>query len=1149
MKTRKFVQSPLLASLQPTRFGGRPFLAVTAFLGFNLDGAPGLLSPADAFGASAKALAPVLDQGVVFDLGLPKPRGEFLAAGNAYAPPEAARTGSVAASLRVGQLYREFLAIGEAPQLGPAPGDPAPFRQLPLDWARTARSAINPRGQVRGETLTSYGAVLGYPQVTDRRESGGALKADWPPAASPLPEPFGSKVAGSGTYDRDWLLGAWPGFPADFDLNALNMAQGAQILPEGHFAGNEAVSVLGMHPLRRELKSRLPGLAPRMVIAKFPPGVDPPEPPEISPGPDAPMPEPAAPPESLLFEEPALALDTVWLFPLFGAGIMIWHGSLGLEDAAGGNVWGLAAALATPGQGAEGPRELFFKGVEGFPDLPTLLPFDPVQAPTPEPAPTAPVVSVMSVAPPTIPAIPAMPAPAPEIPETPPAPTATVAAALAPAVPQSADALLDEARKSLREDLPEINRMLGEHGLRPLTQADLDESLNRYDAGLRQAYAENDRIDAEDAAKAAMSPEEREAAEEATIVADLVRGGSTPEEAADLLKAWKLPVPLESQFATAEEFEKALSGYGSEWARLTGMPGESGKLIADRLKAASLMEKDPAAGVEAFLAQTLGKDKAAALAKELAADVPAPAIAGPEELADELMKGGIFGKEEAAALAKGIAHLDSLPTGASLAEITEAMKDYGDIMAQGFGPGGEAFTAKLLANFQAVKSALWKDTELGKTLEAIAAGRPEIKAALPELNRLREGASEPFASLADMARQAGVSSPEALAEIAAADPWAPPRPKAPEAPGAAPDSEAPPETPKPGPEPGPEAAATAPVLHSRAEVESLLAAAREPDGSPGIFSGKVMQGLALAGLDFSGLAMSGARLTGSDLSGCAFRDCDLSGAALDGSRVGGADFSRALMAGADLSRVEGGPFTVAGADLTRADLTRADLAGVSFRGAKAPGAVFGGAMIPKDFAGADLSDASLSRWNGEGADFTGADLSGASFANVNLRQASFGEAVLPRCTFVTCDLSDADFRKAAASGVSFHLLSRATGTDFGGADLTGATFDLPEASGASFRGATGDRASFTGARLRGCSFQGASFREAVFSGADLRASDFHGADLMRAGFGGAQLAGAVFEGASLYAADFYLSRPDATTSFKGADLTNTVLVLDGEKVV
>jgi hypothetical protein len=72
-----------------------------------------------------------------------------------------------------------------------------------------------------------------------------ALKTDWPQAASPLPEPFGSAVAGSGTGDRDWLLVAWPGFPADFDLNALNMAQGAQILVEGNFAGNEAVSVLG----------------------------------------------------------------------------------------------------------------------------------------------------------------------------------------------------------------------------------------------------------------------------------------------------------------------------------------------------------------------------------------------------------------------------------------------------------------------------------------------------------------------------------------------------------------------------------------------------------------------------------------------------------------------------------------------------------------------------------------------------------------------------------------------------------------------------------------------------------------------------------------------------------------------------------------
>ncbi|MDR3154389.1 MAG: pentapeptide repeat-containing protein [Deltaproteobacteria bacterium] len=1137
----RYTQSPLLFSCQTARFGGRHYLAVTASLGFNLDGVPGLLSGGDALGAAGKSLEPLAGQGVVFDAGLPKPRGEFFAAGAAYPPPgEQART-SAAVSLRLGPLLREFLAVGEAPLLGPGPGEPAPFRSVPLDWERTARSAANPRGQAPGETLTAYGTPLGFPQVTDMLDTGGALSAAWPPAACPLPQPYGSSLAGSGTYDRAWLLDCWPGFPADFDMECLLSAQGPQRLPSGTFRGDEGFAVRGMHPLRAELKGALPGIAPRVIAGRIPPGMAPPEPPAPPTGPAAAPLPPAGPPEGLEFAEVAMDLDTVWLFPLFGAGVMIWHGSLALADPLAEEVWGLAGALFPLGDRSAPPAGIFAQGAAGFPEAPVVLPF---QEPA-EPRPAAP-----AAAPPPAPAAAAA---APEAPFFP-APAAAAVAAPPPAPPLSSGSILDETRQSLADDLPEINKALAEQGMPPVTAADLDRSLERYRDGLGRSLGILEQDSRAQKALASLGPAELAAHDEAAFVSDLARAGLGPEEAKGLFKAVNLPVPLKSQFKTAGEFEAAIREYGSRFAKLTGMSEEAGLAHARKMRAASLLEENPAAGVSAVLEQAFGKEQAAGIAAKLAAP-PAPAPAGdsPAAVAAALASSGMFSRREAEALAKGLAGFDSLAPGAGMKEIAAALQACEAKIAGGLGPEAAGFAARIGAGFQLAKGAFWKDPELGAGLEAAALRHPEIKAALPELNRLRLEASEPFGSLSEMARSAGIASPAALAEIHAMDPWvgkAPPESRpAPEpeaAPGGSPEaaSGGGPEGGPPEPEETPAPAA----LTSRAQAEELLARARQGGQDAAILSGKAMIGLPLAGLDFSGLDLRGARLTGSDLTGAAFRGSDLSKAAMDGCRAGGADFAGASLAGADLSRLEGADVNLAGASLAGADFTGADLSQARLAGASAPGAVFSAARIPKDLKGANLSGATLSRWNGEGADLSGADLSGASLSNVNFASANLSGANLERASFFACDLSRADFRSARLVRAGLFLHTRAPSADFRGADLSGAAFNIAEASGADFSGSLGGRACFSGVRLRGASFQGGSFREAVFHGADLTGSDFFGADLMRCVFGGARLAGAVFKGASLYCADFYLSKPDSATDFKGADLTGTLLLLDGEKV-
>jgi uncharacterized protein YjbI with pentapeptide repeats len=1160
MKIRKFTQSPLLASCQTVRFGGKPFLAVSAFLGFNMDGVPGMLSPADSFGAAAGALSEAADQGCVFDLGLPKPRGEMLAAGSCYPPPGAESAGSASASLRLGRISREFLAVGEAPLLGPGPGKPAPFSSVPLDWRRTARGARNPAGQLRGETRTAYGAILGFPQVTDRREMGGALSAAWPPAASPLPEPFGAAAAGSGTYDRNWLLDAWPGFPADFDMRALNMAQAPQTLAEGYFNGDEAVYAGGMHPGRRELRSRLPAMFPRTVVATLPPGAAPPEPPEISPGPEGVFPGLPGVPDGALFEEIRLNLDTVWLFPAWGAGIMIWHGSTALRDAMASDVWGMASSVwplppASAGSealGTAGPAdagELFMLGTEGYADLPVLQPF---AAEIPEPAapPAPPAPEQAGAAPSPSPPDAAVP-PAEAVPPEVPAPGPPPPPAAGAGVPATAAEMVEETRRDVMGQLPEINRMLDEQGLSPVTESDVEDSLRRYGDALDKGMRDMDGIDAGRAARAAMGPAEKAAAEEADVIADLVRGGAAPQEAADLLKAVKLHVPLMSEFRTPEEFETALSDYGSEWARLAGRSPEEGAAYAARMRVASAMENEPERALELILAQSVGEEKAAGLALELKA--PPPEIpAGPEELAAALAAGGALSPEEAGALAEAVSGMQALPAGAGMKDVAAAFAEMGGKLARSLGPGAAVYSGKLVSGLGLVKSVLWKEKGLGEALEKLGAEYPEVKAALPELNRIRLDAPGSAGSLEEAARMAGLGNAAALGRIDALDPWTGP-PAAPE-PEPAPEPESGPE-PEPGPESEPEPAAPPEpgppplTLAGRAQAEELLAGARSDGSMRGIFAGRIMQGLDLSGMDFSGLDMKGARLTGSDLSGCSFAGADLSGAALDGTAAAGADFAGASLVGADMSRASGGSMVLRDADMAGADFSGADLETSALEGARCPGAVFSGTRLPRELGGGNFAGARFSRWNGEGADLSGADLTGADFTNVNLSSASFRGAVLSKCHFASCDLSRADFGGARARGASFQLFTRLGGTDFSRADLTGATLAVPDASGAVFRGASADRALMAGVRLRNCSFEGASLREASFHGADLRGSDMYGADMMKAGLGGTQLSGADFTGTSLYGADFYLSRPDTSTVFKDADLTGTILLLDGESLV
>jgi uncharacterized protein YjbI with pentapeptide repeats len=126
------------------------------------------------------------------------------------------------------------------------------------------------------------------------------------------------------------------------------------------------------------------------------------------------------------------------------------------------------------------------------------------------------------------------------------------------------------------------------------------------------------------------------------------------------------------------------------------------------------------------------------------------------------------------------------------------------------------------------------------------------------------------------------------------------------------------------------------------------------------------------------------------------------------------------------------------ADLHGTDLAQIQLAGVKLRQTAIYDAKLGGA----NFAGADLTLATLSR-----SDFTGSNLAGAV-----LHKANLGDAILAEVNLANADLSGAILKKAVfrqtqLGGAVLHGANLAQ-CDLNGADITGADIALADLSGA-----------------------------------------------------------------------------------------------------
>lgn len=256
-----------------------------------------------------------LGKGFALDEGMPKPRGEYLVCGSAFAPG-GGETGQATVEVRMGPLSKLLTVFGDrtwtrSPDhfdrlvgnswlIGPV----QPFAEMPLTWDRAfggPEFAANQAG--KGHLPVGTEPVEGQSPLPNLEQPEQMMAGPWaePRPAGLMPRDIGSppRAAKAGTFDAAWLREMFPGLPADLDWGMYSMADDDQ-QNAGYWSGGEDFAIRGMHPDRQQVQGRLPGLRPRAFV-KTRGGED--------------------------FDEVGLDLDTVWLFPREECGVLVYHGT------------------------------------------------------------------------------------------------------------------------------------------------------------------------------------------------------------------------------------------------------------------------------------------------------------------------------------------------------------------------------------------------------------------------------------------------------------------------------------------------------------------------------------------------------------------------------------------------------------------------------------------------------------------------------------------------------------------------------------------------------------------------------------------------------------------------------------------------------
>ena len=301
-------------------YQGKLFFSAACLLFFDLEH-PDTPLPEKQLWATIKSQVP---KGVPFDTGMPKPVAEVLVHGACH-PPHGEVLAAGQVTFTLGDVSKSLAVFG--PRRWSGTGEEAAIirepgidASIPITWQHAfggREYAKNPLGKgmelEAGEDDKPYrplpnveyaDQLVGHPQ--DRPE---------PASFAPISDPtWPQRAKYTGTYDQAWLKERWPFLPYDFSMRHFNTAPKDQWHSD-YFRGDESLSIEGMHPLRRLIRSHLPGLRIRCFVSQ--------------------LKDLRANRKDLSnawFREARTNLDTVWLFPGELRGAMCFRGVMEVQD-------------------------------------------------------------------------------------------------------------------------------------------------------------------------------------------------------------------------------------------------------------------------------------------------------------------------------------------------------------------------------------------------------------------------------------------------------------------------------------------------------------------------------------------------------------------------------------------------------------------------------------------------------------------------------------------------------------------------------------------------------------------------------------------------------------------------------------------------
>lgn len=323
----KIIKPQCLSLLSRTyEFQRRFHLGVSVIAYIPLQNEPSLLPEVALWKFAAEALG----KDAALDICIPKSRAEFLVTGSAYTPdgqPQpACRT---AASL--GTQRKELFVFGDRVWNGTTATDPAPFTEMPLDWAHAfggADYARNPLGKGFEPVQMNGQKVQPLPNIEhpDRLVTHPGQKPE-PVCYGPIDQMWPQRAKKVGTYDDEWLKNDFPGYARDIDWSFFNLAADDQH-QAAPFTGDEAYRFDNMHPAEPVIEGRLPGVLARSFINR-----------KIG--------------DTEAFEEVALGLTTCWFFPHAKRAVLIYQGSAEVWTDDASDVAHIMVAAERHGQARE----------------------------------------------------------------------------------------------------------------------------------------------------------------------------------------------------------------------------------------------------------------------------------------------------------------------------------------------------------------------------------------------------------------------------------------------------------------------------------------------------------------------------------------------------------------------------------------------------------------------------------------------------------------------------------------------------------------------------------------------------------------------------------------------------------------------------